>query len=115
MMDSEKIPSGNNTDKENDGRKLLFCISLIETTKALVQGININLNDFRNEPPHDKKEQNGMCAQQRLRSTWADAQSDLSLRWAYMPFRWFCHEAAQMKPTFYWIFWCMNPRKFSHK
>ena len=29
---------------------------------------------------------------------WADAQADLSLRWAHMPFCWFCHEAAQMKP-----------------
>ena len=25
-----------------------------------------------------------------------DAQADLSLSWAHMPFRWFCHEAAQM-------------------
>ena len=23
-------------------------------------------------------------------------QADLSLRWAHMPFSWFCHEAAQM-------------------
>ena len=27
-------------------------------------------------------------------SDWADAQADLSLHWAYMPFCWFCHEAA---------------------
>ena len=27
-------------------------------------------------------------------SDWADAQSDLSLRWAHMPVCWFCHEAA---------------------
>ena len=25
-----------------------------------------------------------------------DVQADLSLRWAHMPFCWFCHEAAQM-------------------
>ena len=25
---------------------------------------------------------------------WADAQADPSLRWAHMPFCWFCHEAA---------------------
>ena len=31
-----------------------------------------------------------------LRSDWSDAQANLSLRWAHMPFRWFCHEAAQM-------------------
>ena len=30
-------------------------------------------------------------------SDWADAQADLSLRWAQMPFCWFCHEAAQFE------------------
>ena len=35
-------------------------------------------------------------AQQRLWSFWADAQADLSLCWAYMPFFWFCHGAAQI-------------------
>ena len=29
-------------------------------------------------------------------SDWADAQIDLSLRWADMPYCWFCHVAAQM-------------------
>ena len=32
-----------------------------------------------------------LSAQRRL---WSG--SDLSLRWAHMPFRWFCHEAAHM-------------------
>ena len=32
----------------------------------------------KNEPPHDKT--NGMCIQRRLRSAWASAQSDQSLR-----------------------------------
>ena len=32
--------------------------------------------------------------QRRFLSDWADAQADLSLRWAHMPFCWFCHEAA---------------------
>ena len=27
-------------------------------------------------------------------SDWADAQADLSLRWAHKPFCWFCHDAA---------------------
>ena len=27
-------------------------------------------------------------------SDWADAQADLSLCWAHMPFCWFCHDAA---------------------
>ena len=29
-------------------------------------------------------------------SDWADVQADLSLRWAHMPFCWFCHEAAHL-------------------
>ena len=29
-------------------------------------------------------------------SDWADAQAGLSLRWAHMPFCWFCHEAANL-------------------
>ena len=70
-----------------------------------------------------QNQQNGMCAQRRLRSAWAsvavrmmkhwtlnyilsaqwklwsvwaDAQADLSLRWAHMSFCWFCHEVAQL-------------------
>ena len=37
-----------------------------------------------------------LIAQRRLWSDWADAQVDLSLRWAHMPFCWFCHDAAQL-------------------
>ena len=37
-----------------------------------------------------------LSAQRRLWSDWADAQADLSLRWAHMPFCWFCHEAAHI-------------------
>ena len=40
------------------------------------------------------------CGQRRLWSDWADAQADLSLRWAHMPFDWFCHEVVQMLETF---------------
>ena len=29
-------------------------------------------------------------------SDWADAQADLSLRWAHMPFGWFCNEAVHI-------------------
>ena len=36
------------------------------------------------------------CRQRRLWSDCADAQADLSLRWARMPFCLFCHEAAQI-------------------
>ena len=38
-----------------------------------------------------------------------DAQADLSLRWAHMPFCWFCHEAAQMVTVT--IPWCMKHTK----
>ena len=40
-----------------------------------------------------------LSAQRRFWSDWADAQADLSLRWAYMPFCWFCHDAAHLKRT----------------
>ena len=36
-----------------------------------------------------------LSAQWGLWSDWVDAQADLSLGWAHMPFCWFCHEAAQ--------------------
>ena len=35
-------------------------------------------------------------AQQRFWSDCADAQADLSLCWAHMPFCWFCHDAAHL-------------------
>ena len=34
--------------------------------------------------------------QRRLWSDWADAQADLSLRWAHMSFCWFCHEVVNI-------------------
>ena len=37
------------------------------------------------------------CGQWRLWSEWADAQADLSLRWAHMPFCSFCHKAAHIR------------------
>ena len=36
------------------------------------------------------------CGHRRLWSDWADAQADLSLRWAQRSFSWFCHEAAHL-------------------
>ena len=35
-----------------------------------------------------------LSTQRRRWSDWTDAQADLSLRGAHMPFCWFCHEAA---------------------
>ena len=37
-----------------------------------------------------------LSAQRRLWSDWVDAQADLSLRRAHMPFCWFYHEAAHI-------------------
>ena len=37
-----------------------------------------------------------LSAQRRLWSDWADAQADLSLRWAHMPFCCFCHALGHM-------------------
>ena len=37
-----------------------------------------------------------LSAQRRLWSDWADAQAVLSLRWAHMPFCWFCQDAAHL-------------------
>ena len=36
------------------------------------------------------------CGQRRLWSNWADAQTDLSLRWAHIPYCWFCHDVAHL-------------------
>ena len=41
-----------------------------------------------------------LSALRRLSSDWADAQADLSLRWA-QSFCWFCHEVAQI--CFVWF------------
>ena len=46
------------------------------------------------------------CGQRRLWSDWADVQADLSLRWAHMPFCWFCHEAAQMSKPMDIVYFC---------
>ena len=36
------------------------------------------------------------CGQQKLWSDWADAQTDLSLRWAHMYFCWYCCAVAHL-------------------
>ena len=41
-------------------------------------------------------------AQRRLWSDWTDAQADLSLRWAHMPFCWFCHLSRCGSIMLYW-------------
>ena len=57
-----------------------------------------------------------VSAQWRLWSDWADAQADLSLRWAHIPFCWFCHEAAQvvlvdLSGMFFLLFWVASFEK----
>ena len=46
------------------------------------------------EPPHDKN--NKMSVRPAKTLIGQDAQADLSLRWAQMPFWWFCDEVAQI-------------------
>ena len=40
--------------------------------------------------PSERTAKTPVSAQRRLWWDWADAQADLSLRWAQVPFRWFC-------------------------
>ena len=52
------------------------------------------------------------CRQRRLWSEWADAQANLSLRCAHMPFCWFCHDAAhntKVKITYTVLFQSIGP------
>ena len=47
-------------------------------------------------------------------SDWTDAQADLSLRWAHMPFCWFCHDATHLLisgSSAPWIFIRFNSRR----
>ena len=46
-----------------------------------------------------------LSAQQRLWSDWADAQADLSLRWAHRSFCRFCHVAAHIDITVVGLLW----------
>ena len=45
-----------------------------------------------------------LSAQRRLWSDWADAQADLSLCWAHMPFCWFCSALAHFRAEIRKIF-----------
>ena len=63
----------------------------IKSWKEVVQAW---LND--NWSTSSKKQENDMCAQRRFWSDWADAKADLSLRWAHMPFCWFCNDVVHM-------------------
>ena len=67
----------------------LIRVFAVRVKKARVLSYQLNAQRrFRSDYP--------LNAQRRFRSDWADAQADLSLRWAHMPFCWFCHEAAQL-------------------
>ena len=74
-------------------RRRFLALPEIEIDKQ-PQREKFKLPKVRIEPPQNQ--QNNLCAQRRLRSAWADAQADLSLRWAHMAFCWFCHEVAQL-------------------
>ena len=59
-----------------------------------------------------------LSVKRRLWSDWADAQPDLSLRWAHMPLCWFCHEAAQISFPLQQVFkfwWWKNKKKKKKK
>ena len=56
-----------------------------------------------------------LSAQWRRCSDWADAQADLSLRWALMPFCWFCHEVSQMASTLKRRPWIIHCTRFQWK
>ena len=49
-----------------------------------------------------------LVAQRRLWSDWADAQTDLRLWWAHMPFCWFCREAAHFMNEFQYVHYCKS-------
>ena len=46
--------------------------------------------------------------QRRLRSDWADAQADLSLHWAHLPFCLFCHDVAHVMIAIKHDFQCIS-------
>ena len=49
-------------------------------------------------------------------SDWGDAQADLSLRWAHMPFCWFWHEAAQICSFYFYFFpYCTDTGFFRNR
>ena len=59
-----------------------------------------------------------LSVKRRLWSDWADAQPNLSLRWAHMPLCWFCHEAAQISFPLQLVFkfwWWKNKKKKKKK
>ena len=50
-------------------------------------------SEHSDQPGHPRRAKTLIrsCGQRRFWSDWADAQADLSLRRAHMPFCWFCH------------------------
>ena len=100
-----------------------YIIMDLEEAWSSVELLHMRIRGITNEPPHDKtnkmacvpsdaSDQPGqifavhikkaqvlsgpLSTKRRLWSDWVDAQADLSLRWAHMPFCWFCHEVAQI-------------------
>ena len=73
--------------------------------KQMIQSLFKNQTSKTDQPGLQNKydmgqrmqnQQNGMCAQHRLRSDWEDAQAGLSLGWTHVPFCWFCHALAHI-------------------
>ena len=55
---------------------------LLEQAKTLIEGKKLRLYHVHNLSCLMTKPTNDMCAQRRLRSAWASAQSDQSIRYA---------------------------------
>ena len=53
-----------------------------------------------------------LSAQRRLLSDWADAQADLSLRWAHVSVCWFWHEMAHIDVIRSLGLWCQVSDRF---
>ena len=76
------------SEPQHEKPNKMTCASSEYTASASAQS-NQNLRC-----PHNERFR-ALSAQRGLLSDWADAQADLSLRWAHMPFCCFCHSAAQ--------------------
>ena len=110
-------------------RTYFYILSLIFANLILIVLINRTLeplhdktnkvayapNEYSDQPGHPPsliRETSPLCAQWVAKDPrflhadsensdqTGDAQADLSLRWAHMPFCWFCHEAAHFSRNF---------------
>ena len=103
--------SNENIHKKEGGSYYVVLLSnnLITKWAASWQNQLCSQRRLRSAWAFAQSEQSSLCAQWVAKdprflhvdsedwSDWADAQADLSPRWAHIPFSWFCHEAAQIR------------------